>query len=73
MNISKLLLGVLIIGMVTGCMKSDPNTNESGKDELTSLEVSDPILKSETAYSDIIYVPIYSAQKIVKKLCADTT
>lgn len=54
------LLIISLILTVNSCTQSDPNTNESGTDELTSLEVSEPILKSETEYSDIIYVPIYS-------------
>ncbi len=60
MKLKSLLLVTFLILTITSCTKSDPNADESGTDELTSLQVSDPILKSETEYSDIIYVPIYS-------------
>ncbi|MEQ9008954.1 MAG: DUF3124 domain-containing protein [Ekhidna sp.] len=42
-------------------MKPDPNVNEeTGADELTALEVDNPIKKLEMEYEDVIYVPIYS-------------
>ena len=44
----------------TSCLQQDPNTDESGTDELELLEVSEPVTKAELAFEDIIYVPIYS-------------
>ena len=63
MNLRKMkLLPITIMTMmVCSCMKPDPNLNEeTGTDELTSLELEDPINKLEMAYEDMIYVPIYS-------------
>ncbi|WP_424961754.1 DUF3124 domain-containing protein [Ekhidna sp.] len=56
----KLLL-IILSFFLTSCLKPDPNINEdTGTDELANLEVEDPLRKSEMAYEDIIYVPIYS-------------
>lgn len=60
MRLKKYLFGIISITVIVSCITSDPNTNDSGTDELVSLEVADPIQKSETEFSDVIYVPIYS-------------
>lgn len=45
----------------SSCIQSDPNVNEdTGTDELSSLEVDEPISKAEMEFEDVIYVPIYS-------------
>ena len=58
--IQKITLFLLVILFISSCQKPDPNTNEKGNDELTSLEVAEPIRRSDVAYEDIRYVPIYS-------------
>ncbi len=60
MKLRELILGISYLIIFVSCTKTNPNTDETGADELASLEVSDPIEKSETEYSDVIYVPIYS-------------
>jgi len=42
------------------CIDKSPNQNAQGQDELESLEIEVPIVKSDIHYNDIIYVPIYS-------------
>lgn len=58
----KHFLAVTFLALIfTSCLKSDPNIDEStGTDELASLEVDQPLAKSDMAYEDIVYVPIYS-------------
>lgn len=51
---------VLLAAMLTSCIDKSPNKNAQGQDELESLEIEVPILKSDIHYNNIIYVPIYS-------------
>ncbi|WP_436517288.1 DUF3124 domain-containing protein [Ekhidna sp. To15] len=60
MKLRKYLFSLIIAVIMISCTTSDPNTDASGTDELASLEVADPIQKSETEFTDVIYVPIYS-------------
>ena len=56
-NITILLSFILIS---TSCIEKGPNKNAEGQDELKSLEIEVPIIKSDMHYNDLIYVPIYS-------------
>lgn len=50
---------VLIFGL-TSCQNPDPNADKSGNNGLKSLELKQPINERDLAFSDTIYVPIYS-------------
>ncbi|QCX01974.1 DUF3124 domain-containing protein [Aggregatimonas sangjinii] len=52
-------LSILVITFVS-CTDKSPNRNAQGQDELESLEIEQPIVKSDIHYNNIIYVPIYS-------------
>ena len=62
MNMSRTtFLSLSLFISLVSCVKPDPNVNkDTGADELTSLEMEDPISKLEMVYKDLIYVPIYS-------------
>lgn len=42
------------------CGNQNPNLDETGKDQLKSLELDHQVSKSDMVYQDLIYVPIYS-------------
>ncbi len=52
-----LLILILFLG---SCMQPDPNINKSGKDELKSLEINEPLTEKNIIYNKDFYVPIYS-------------
>lgn len=54
------LFFAIFVICLTSCLKNNPNTDETGTDELVLLEVEEPLSKAEMAYEDLIYVPIYS-------------
>lgn len=62
LNTMKLnLLGSLcIVVLLTSCEPQNPNVDETGKDQLKSLELDHEIDRSGMAYTDLVYVPIYS-------------
>lgn len=59
-NILKIFLFCFTILILNSCLNKNPNLNESGEDELKSLEVEVAIDKELINFKDIIYIPIYS-------------
>jgi len=59
-NTIKILIFCFVIGSLHSCLDQNPNLNDSGEDELKSLEVENVLDKELIHYNDIIYVPIYS-------------
>ena len=55
-----LFFAVVITLMMNSCLEKNPNLNESGKDELKSLEIETTLDKQDIHFKDIVYVPIYS-------------
>ena len=53
-----LLLGSLLL--IISCTRPNPNTNQSGEDELKSLEIHRTLSKSDKNFRSVEYVPIYS-------------
>ena len=51
---------LLLIFAFLSCEPTNPNKDSKGRDQLKSLEVEQVVESGEMAYSDIIYVPIYS-------------
>lgn len=51
---------LMTIALCMSCGAKDPNTNKQGKDVLQSLEMDRPVNSNELAYTDTLYVPIYS-------------
>lgn len=60
MNHLPTILLTLFIALFIACENPDPNIDETGKDELKTLELDHQIDETQIAYHDIIYVPIYS-------------
>lgn len=46
--------------LLNACLNTDPNIDQTGKDELESLELDHAINTDLIEYNDTIYVPIYS-------------
>jgi hypothetical protein len=57
---SKWMLAIFVLVSSFGCFVPDPNTNQAGEDELTSLELDRPVDQAQIKFEDVIYVPIYS-------------
>lgn len=53
-------LPLLVALFLGSCTEPDPNKNESGKDELKSLEINEPLTEKDIIYNKDFYVPIYS-------------
>ncbi len=56
-----LFLTILCLSsLLFACTNTDPNVDASGVDELESLKLDRELSKSDKAYDDLLYVPIYS-------------
>lgn len=51
---------IILSFFFVSCIETNPNVNESGEDELVSLEVDHRLPDDEVEFSDSVYVPIYS-------------
>lgn len=52
---------VMLFGFgLFSCIENDPNKDESGQDQLKSLEIDRELSPENQRYSDTFYVPIYS-------------
>jgi hypothetical protein len=62
MNMMKICCPMLIclVLLFTSCEEPNPNIDQSGKDELKSLELDHNIDTTNMNYQSLIYVPIYS-------------
>lgn len=54
------ILGVIILLFAIACNNHNPNLNDTGEDELKSLELDRKLDKQKMTYEDVVYVPIYS-------------
>jgi len=55
-----LLAFLFVTILLSSCTNKNPNVDESGKNQLKSLELDHQMNRNEMAYQDLIYVPIYS-------------
>jgi hypothetical protein len=55
-----LFFAIVFALILSSCLEKNPNLNESGKDELKSLEIVNTLDKEDIHFNDIVYVPIYS-------------
>lgn len=51
---------ILSIVCFFACERPNPNTTQTGEDELKTLELGRALTKSDKKYQDVIYIPIYS-------------
>ncbi len=59
-DILKICTLVLLLFSLNACQNQNPNVDQTGKDELESLELNHQIDPSQMHYEDLVYVPIYS-------------
>ncbi|WP_052184113.1 DUF3124 domain-containing protein [Psychroserpens sp. Hel_I_66] len=59
-SIFQILSILIFVILLNSCENRNPNLNDSGRDELKSLELDHKFDKNLMSYNDTIYIPIYS-------------
>lgn len=60
MNYLKMFCLIYCLSILIGCESPNPNMTKAGEDELKAHELDRDLKKSDKAYEETFYVPIYS-------------